>query len=401
MLLRSLSKSLFHRFISKLCLAKLIPYEWDPKGRKLKPAKGFGLFIFRLHSCFAYIVSPITIYRVTCAYMSTTKYPITMKVFGVFGSACNLMTALGFVQLEMRKSEIMGLCNRLLFNLEKEAPTSKTESSETVSNYLKHTRSMSKQMFIGLLVLAINLPVHLLLTIPTSDNLVALCAPHFLGSMFYQCRDYSVIQLLPFIFWEFYTISKFLLMNCFYWCFLIVGLGLINFQLQDLQNGNLKTNAVRLVAYRGIRLLTQILNDSLWIFLSFFTHILLFVLSILLFGTVRLIRIDPRQSLMFPMCGLRCGYEVFSPINYAGRVDASSGNLLSELKDMVTGMGLEKRGGWKEHKVLDRMRKSCMKIRCTAGNFFMFENFVAISSLHGVVQTTFDLLVTFKDEQVQ
>ncbi|CAL8123971.1 unnamed protein product [Orchesella dallaii] len=405
MLLSSLAKSGFHRFLSIVCLLKVLPYEWDPKGPKLKPVKPFGLFIFHLHTCLTFIVCPITIYRVTCAYMGDAS--VLMKVYGVFASACHAMTALGFGQLALRKSKIMGFCNRVLFNLEKDAPTSKNGQLENVSNYQKHTKSMTRHMLIGLVMLTVNIPVHLLLTIPSSDNLFLICTPLFLGSLFMECRDHSLLVLFPFILWEFYTLTKFLLMNCFYCSFLMVGLGLIDFQLQSLQNDNFKINTTaqttRLVKYRGIQILTQILNDSFWIYLSFFTHILFFILSILLFGTIRLIRIDPRQSLMFPMCGFRCGYEVFSPILYAGQVDASSGNLLSEFEETVTGMALRKRGGggWKEHKVLDRMRKSCVNIRCTAGNFFMFENFVAISSLHGVVETTFDLLVTFKEDQIE
>ncbi|CAL8140547.1 unnamed protein product [Orchesella dallaii] len=123
-------------------------------------------------------------------------------------------------------------------------------------------------------------------------------------------------------------------------------------------------------------------------------------MSLLLFGTIRLWKVDPRVSLTFPGCGFRCGYEVLSPTIIAGKVDTASANVLSDLKDVVTEIAVNKKGMRKSNRILAKMYKSCKSVQCNAGNFFMFTNFFVISSLDGVVETTFDLLVTFKDEAV-
>ncbi|CAL8140538.1 unnamed protein product [Orchesella dallaii] len=346
MLLSSSARFGFHSFVSFLCITKLIPYCWNRKRCQLTHAKGFGLFIFHLHSTITFILCLAVNYRVFRAYLGTDKkYALVQKVLGVFGAAGHAITALAFLQLELQPVELMDLCNRVLSNLEKEIPR--------------------------LFVMVTNIPIHA--TIPAASP----CAPHLITSFYLDCKTYEQTgvpadQLFFLLFPDIYTMTKFLIMNCFFWTFLITGLGIIRNGYKDLKD----SQTDRIVAYRSVQLFGQILNGSLWFYLSFFSHILFFIMSLLLFGTIRLWKVDPRVSLSFPGCGFRCLYEVLSPTIIAGKVDTASGNVLSDLKDVVTQIAVNKKGMRKSNRILAKI------------------------SLDGVVETTFDLLVTFKDETV-
>lgn len=109
------------------------------------------------------------------------------------------------------------------------------------------------------------------------------------------------------------------------------------------------------------------------------------ILALLLFGCIRLLHLDIRSNLMFPSCGLRCGFETVTPLAMAGKVHRESENLLKE---------------WKGHKrsgpLEERERMSFKSVKATAGSMYTFEESIVLVSLNNLIQLTLNMLVAFK-----
>lgn len=145
--------------------------------------------------------------------------------------------------------------------------------------------------------------------------------------------------------------------------------------------------------YRVLENIMKLINSSCRPYLATFSTILFAVVSLLLFGAIRVWHQDPGSNLMFPACGLRCFYEGITPLMLSGEVVKKNKKVIAQGKQIVYGR-------W----ILDQSRKrklekvwlnSCHGLRCEAGSLFTFENSIVIISLHNTMQLTLNFLVTF------
>lgn len=155
--------------------------------------------------------------------------------------------------------------------------------------------------------------------------------------------------------------------------------------------------------YRKIQCILKLLNNSLKPFLMTFANLLLLIVSFLLFGCICIWHTEPRSTLMFPLCSMRCGFEAITLLQVAGNLNQKSKQVLSNWKEVIHRNGGKNASGCiqgnrsnRERKWLELVHRSCPNITCTAGSMFTFEHSIVLVSLDNCFQTTLNLLVTFK-----
>jgi len=125
----------------------------------------------------------------------------------------------------------------------------------------------------------------------------------------------------------------------------------------------------------------------------FFSTILYSVVSILVFGSIRLFLKDPVQNMMLPICALRCGFEATSPLGMSGNMSGESSNALDMWEKQVA--KVTKKKSAKSRKEFAVMLRSCKKLLCTAGSMYTFDHSIVLCSFNNCIQQTCNYLVTF------
>lgn len=146
--------------------------------------------------------------------------------------------------------------------------------------------------------------------------------------------------------------------------------------------------------YRQLELLVIIVNDIFHYYLMVFPSVLLSIVSLLMFGTIRLWHVSPQSNLMFPVCGARCGFEALSPLAMAASVNKASKQVLSQWKQLTHHV-LRQQKSRIERRIFKMVQRSCRRIQCTAGSLYSFEHSIVLCSINNCFQLTLNLLVTF------
>lgn len=99
------------------------------------------------------------------------------------------------------------------------------------------------------------------------------------------------------------------------------------------------------------------------------------------------------SNIMFPLCGLRCGFEAVTPLAMAGNMNKESQNVLRKWK-VVTQNLCQKVSG-REKRILQRTQRSCNVIRCSAGHLYQFDHSIVLCCTNNCILLTLNMLVTF------
>lgn len=136
------------------------------------------------------------------------------------------------------------------------------------------------------------------------------------------------------------------------------------------------------------------MNDIFRYYLTCFPTFLFLIVSMLMFGTIRMWRVDPESNVMYPFCGFRCGFEAVTPLGMAGNVNVGSHAVLAKWK-----IACHTIAGGRARRLVERYQKALRRIQCTAGSFYTFENSIVLVSINNCIQLTTNLLVTFEKDQ--
>jgi len=142
--------------------------------------------------------------------------------------------------------------------------------------------------------------------------------------------------------------------------------------------------------FRRLQLTAIILNEAFKGFLTFFPTILFSLVAMLLFGSIKLLPIDPKSNIMFPLCGIRCGFEALTPLQMSGNVSQESEKVLKQWQQHIEGEKTRR-----DKKAMKMMLNSFKRILCTAGSLYTFEHSIVLCSINNCIQLTLNLLVTF------
>lgn len=148
--------------------------------------------------------------------------------------------------------------------------------------------------------------------------------------------------------------------------------------------------------FRRSEVFITVLNDNFFYFLMGFPIILFLIVAMLIFGTIRLWHIDPQSNIMFPLCGMRCGFEAVTPLAMAGNVNKASAMILHRWKKVR--YVLDRTGGARHVKLFRMVHRSCKRIRCTSGSMYTFEHSIVLCCLNNCLQLTLNMLVSFGRE---
>lgn len=143
--------------------------------------------------------------------------------------------------------------------------------------------------------------------------------------------------------------------------------------------------------YRRSQLLLTIINDTFYYYLVVFPAVGTAVVAALIYGVIRLWRIDPQSNVMFPLCAIRCGYEMLTPLRMAGYVNSGSNDVVGKWKK-VTHVNAKK-----DMKIAERLQKSCRQLRCRSGSLFAFDSSIYLVTIDNTIQQTVNLLVSFPE----
>ena len=146
--------------------------------------------------------------------------------------------------------------------------------------------------------------------------------------------------------------------------------------------------------YRQFQLINLQLNNSFNLYLEWFPSLLLTLVALLLFATLKVWYIDLHAYLLFPVCAMRCLFETMTPLALAGKVNEESILLLKEWKILLQN---EYTSSNKNCKWLKSFHRSCPVIACTAGSFYSFENSIVLCTISNCVQLTTNLLLMSKN----
>jgi len=143
--------------------------------------------------------------------------------------------------------------------------------------------------------------------------------------------------------------------------------------------------------YREIQYINGMLNDSFEIYLAVFPSVLLFALSILLYGTLRFWHLDIITYSNFPACGFRCILEIFTIIVLAGRVNKECKDLLEKWDCCQSTENLDDQETRNLQAFLIRFNRSCQVISCKSGPFYSFETPILLCTISNVLVMTLNI----------
>lgn len=244
----------------------------------------------------------------------------------------------------------------------------------------KFWRKSSSIVITSLFLMVSNPAPHALIIAETP------CAPQFVSSLILPCINPATrlpyLYGLPFFLFENYVVSLILYELCFAWSVLYLGFSWVLSQLLVIGSLPDQKKSEMQARYIAATRMAEAVNDGMKLYMSYFASIMFTILALLIFGCVRLLHLDFRANVMFPCCGLRCGFESMSPIAVAGRVDEQSKQLQARWRK-VSKTATERRA-W-----------TWRVIKMRAGDLYTFERGIVLVSLNNLIGLVLDWLVAF------
>lgn len=160
------------------------------------------------------------------------------------------------------------------------------------------------------------------------------CSPQYLSSLILPCNSHRdrlpYLYTLPFFAVEMYAITVVLFLFAFAWSVIFLGFGWVLREMRALQKNGTKCNLDTIARYIRSQRLAHAINSCMRLYLSTYHSVMMIILALLLFGCVRLMYLDFRANIMFPVCWIRCGFESLSPMAVAGKVNSKSKSILAK-----------------------------------------------------------------------
>lgn len=145
------------------------------------------------------------------------------------------------------------------------------------------------------------------------------------------------------------------------------------------------------VKFRKVQTIVNLMNNSFNLYLSTSPSILLAILVLLLFSTIRYSGMDVTSFIMYPACALRCIFESFSLLAWAGHVNTESYNPMKNWERTRSKVQASK-----DFKYEVAFGKSCRPLSISAGSYYTFESTIVLTTIHICSENTFNLLVAYK-----
>ena len=136
--------------------------------------------------------------------------------------------------------------------------------------------------------------------------------------------------------------------------------------------------------YHHVKCIGVHLNDAFNLYLGWFSSLMIVGLALLLYATLKFWYLDLRFYLMYPACALRCGFETFTILSRAGKVNRGSKDLLEHWEKWTRNEKIEN---------ANPLFHSCNPITCNAGSFYTLRNSIVLLSFDVVLQLTLNLLL--------
>lgn len=111
MLSPSAKNSLFFTF-QLGCFLRLIPYKWNKNLQQFSHSA--SLKLFNLHRNLVYSYTTFMVLRLLHASRPTNNFPLQQRILSASWTNAFIITAVGFYQLQFRRTSIMHFANRLL-----------------------------------------------------------------------------------------------------------------------------------------------------------------------------------------------------------------------------------------------------------------------------------------------
>ncbi|OXA46419.1 uncharacterized protein LOC118437688 [Folsomia candida] len=389
---------------------KLFPFDFDPKEKCVKRAGRGHRFYFDLHKTAIYVMTLFSAVRLIQA-MSRDHFPLVLRILNMVWLAAYTLGAICYAQFARKEGEMIEFVNCLLgymrrTSINKNPHNFKSEKSDkngtsgmsenwpvsTMSSYTlaesKSQKYLTYYVYLGLIMLAANPTIHILLVDESP------CAPHFVSSLFLPCegfRDYYIpfLHKIPFMAIEYYLTTVFFFSWSFNWAVIFLGMSWIVAELRRMSYNLSQGLETTVQQYRSIECIAILMNDAFFMYLSTFPNLLFAIVSILMFGVIRIWHYDPGSNLMFPLCGIRCAFEAVTPLAVAGDVNDKNKEVVAKWK-----LGVVARSAAKKEAIA--YQKSFHAVRCTAGSLYTFENSIVLCCLNNCMQLTLNLFLTFK-----
>ena len=141
--------------------------------------------------------------------------------------------------------------------------------------------------------------------------------------------------------------------------------------------------------FRKAQIIVRHMNEAFRIYLATSPTLILAVLVLLIFSTIRFSEVDVTSYLMYPACTARCIFESYSLLAWAGHVNTTSGEVLNIWK-------LSVKNSEPSYAYNRRFGKSCRKLTISAGSMYTFESSIILATLHNCSESTFNLLVVYE-----
>ncbi len=138
-------------------------------------------------------------------------------------------------------------------------------------------------------------------------------------------------------------------------------------------------------------LVVHFLNNTLRYYMGMFVMIGCTVVALLLYGTIKYWRLGFMAIVMFPLCAIRCGFEVLTPLSIAGNMSKESEKVMQNWKAALSERVFIP--GRREMMRRKYLHKSCKLLKCRSGIFARFDKLVLLATVDICVTLTVNLLM--------
>ena len=212
------------------CTLKLVPYSWNCKTRRLNKLNWLGWAVFYAIAC----ISPVSCTFMVVRYIQAQNLnpPTRIRVMNIIWGLAYALIFLCKTQVIIRANEIMAFGNALLEERERVlAPEKVLLEEKEAKPKAKEVKDqpvdwISFIIFGGTFLLFVNPPLHTVVLLDTP------CAPQYWSSLILPCKwmgdsPVPLIQLTPYLLWEYFAITDMMTLIAFLWGIIFMGLNWI------------------------------------------------------------------------------------------------------------------------------------------------------------------------------
>lgn len=111
--------SALYKLLDVGCGLNLFPFEWDTKEKIVRKARKRNKFYFNIHKTALYGITLFSGVRLIQA-MSRGNFPLLYRILNMVWLAAYILTAICFIQFQLKECEILQFVNCLLVYIKKD-----------------------------------------------------------------------------------------------------------------------------------------------------------------------------------------------------------------------------------------------------------------------------------------